>query len=251
MALFVKELRLQQGTLQIALGLVILHLAALMAMKHTREWLSQELRVTWMIWLVVPLVIGSVSIADERRSRTLESALCLPVGRVRQFAVKLLVVFGLGLFLGAIMPWSLETLRRKGDSDDVMPLIFFLIGATTITAIGYYASSLSESLLQSIGAAIGFCVLFPFVFRYIVEDRLASIFWWEVWIGFILLCLWLSYANFKHLRITRRHWLGNGGILILAAIIAARILWFIFHSGYWAYSSFNIIISGITAATCK
>jgi hypothetical protein len=222
-ALLVKELRLQQGMLLIAVVLLLLHLAALAASAYFPPWALKYFSLVWVVWLVAPLVVGCASIAEERRGLTLESALCLPVGRLRQFAIKLLVVFGLGIFLGAGMPWLLEQLRPVAGSDN--PLITtLLMAAAMITAIGCYASSLSGALLQGFGAAI-----FLYLMSFAVAASFDSVRWafigfpWLSWTLLSATIAWLSYSNFKQLRITWRQWLRNG-LILLAVVFGPHVI---------------------------
>jgi hypothetical protein len=250
MALFVKELRLQQATLSIAVALGLLHLTALAALVYLPAGMAFNysfVHDVGMVWCVAPLLVGCASVAEERQGRTLEGALCLPVGRLRQFAIKLLVAFGLGILFGAVMPWLLEQLRPApmmvhGMITD-LGLPGLLLTATIITAIGCYVSSLSGTLLQALGAAIGLCVMAPVAF-YMLTVLLATAFTWR-WMDstsddvrvaaakfvvcpvFSLILFDLSYANFKQLRITWRQWLRNGAVcsvVFVAALIFCFLL---------------------------
>jgi hypothetical protein len=226
-ALLVKELRWHQGTLLICAGLVVLHLAALVVPQYfpalARKYLN--LRHFWMLWVPAPLVVGCASFAEERRAQTLQSALCLPIRPVLQFSIKLLVVFGLGIFLGAVTPWLLEQLR-PGVQSGVPPFAELLIAATITTAIGCYASSLSGSLLQAIGAAIGVAIgillmLIGVAALFHLESMMGDfkVLWWPV---LIASGICLSYRNFKQSRITWRRWVGNG--LILTAVVFSLVV---------------------------
>jgi hypothetical protein len=230
-ALLVKELRLQDGTLVIAAVLVLLQLAALAAQAYLPAAMASKypfLGDVWMVWWVAPVLVGCASIAEERRGRTLESALCLPVGKLCQFAIKLLVVFGLGVFLGAVMPELLEQLRparemvHAGITNFGLPGL--LLTAAIITAVGCYASSLSASLLQALGTAIGLFVIWLFIavsfasVKAVFEGPSSP-----SWLVLIVTCFCLSYSNFKHLRITWRHWLRNGFILLIVLYVLCVI----------------------------
>jgi hypothetical protein len=227
-ALLVKELRLQDGTLVIAAVLVLLHLAAVAAPQYFRSWSSRYpfLDVIWMVWWMAPLLVGCASIAEERRVRTLESALCLPVGKLAQFTAKLLVVFGLGIFLGAVMPWLLEQLQpaeklnHAGITNFGLPKLLLI--AAILTAIGFYASSLSSTLLQSLGGAIGllllpFLVTFSFNLSFAFVDRAVEDLQSFGWPILSATCLFLSYSNFKQLRSTWRQCSRN--VLILLVVL--------------------------------
>jgi hypothetical protein len=265
MALLVKELRLQQGTLLIAAVLLVLELAAVAAHEFIPGPVASGRPLTQlyalfsrmgsessffhgirMTWWVMPLLVGCASIAEERRGHTLESALCLPVGRLGQFVIKLLVVFGLGIFLGAVMPWMLEMLRPAMELKKLAVIPFIdhvnlpglVISAAILTGIGCYASSLSGTLLQALGAAIGLYVMSLLVVPLFDWDRwtLDELRRFGVWLWgvraswpflLIVTCFCLSYANFKQLRITWRQRLGNG-IIWLAVVFATPMVYFVF-----------------------
>jgi hypothetical protein len=226
-ALVIKEVRLQQGTLLIGVGLILLHLAAEAVSQYYPPLATKLsfLREIWMVWMVAPLVVGCASFAEERRGQTLQSTLCLPFAPSLQFVVKLLVVFGLGLFLGTVMPWSLEQLRSApGLDNSAIPALF--IAAATITAIGFYASSLSGTLLQAIGAALGLLLMSTVVLASLPLLILAcnSGFRSFSWPVLIATYLFLSYANFKELRITWRQCLRNGLISVAVVLMLCAIL---------------------------
>ncbi|HEV7926033.1 MAG TPA: hypothetical protein VGR14_11785 [Verrucomicrobiae bacterium] len=243
-ALMVKELRLQDGTLVIAAVLVMLHLAALAALRYFPALASKYpfLNGVWMVWLVAPLLIGCACVAEERRDRTLEGALCLPVAKLGHFAIKLMVVFGLGILLGAVAPCLLEQLRpRLSFSHALGPdnsLSALILTATVITAIGCYASSLSGTLLQAFGAALGLFIVSPMVFAiFNSRPELAHQSWALSQPFLIAAFFFLTYANFKQLRITRRQSLCNG-IVWLALVLGPPVLLFFangipFFIYYW------------------
>ncbi len=61
-----------------------------------------------MLWLVMPVVVGSMAVAEERRLGVMEGQLCLPVSRRVQFVIKGVFTLFLGIFLGGVMPMLLE-----------------------------------------------------------------------------------------------------------------------------------------------
>src|ERR1700722_12428779 len=93
-ALLLKELQLQQATLIGIVCLFLLHLGVVILRKAGAQVFSkmtlEGLEMFGLLWFVVPMVAGSLSVADERQLGTLDGLLCLPVSRRRQFVVKLL-----------------------------------------------------------------------------------------------------------------------------------------------------------------
>jgi hypothetical protein len=225
-ALLVKELRLQQGTLVIAAVLVLLHLASVAATQYLPAVVLRKYPYfdgVWIVWLLVPLLVSCCAVAEERRVRTLESALCLPVAEPLQFALKMLTVFGLGILLGAVMPWCLELLRSEPGLKNVpikdLGLPHLLTIALILTSLGCYGSSLSGTLLQAFGTALFFGVAFVVCMSWVRGMTQA---YWQI-LAAVSFCL--SYGNFKQLRLTRRHWAGNGAIW-LAVILTMKYLWY-------------------------
>jgi hypothetical protein len=227
-ALLVKELRLQQGTLVFAAVLLLLQLAAMSASKFLpRNVLNRYAYFFWLgfLWLLAPVQVACASVAEERRGRTLESTLCLPVAGPAQFAIKMLVVLGLALFLGAVMPWLLEILRSVVESNDPpingSGLQPFLIISVVLAGFGCYGSSVSSTFLHSFCAALFLGVVLLF------GADLAN---WAIsllWPVLVLASFCLSYANFKQVRITRLQLLLNG-LASVAIVFALQCLGWIF-----------------------
>ena len=99
-ALLRKEVQLQQVTLVGMGGLFMLHLGVVVLRKAGAHVFSKTtlmvLDMFFLLWLVVPMLAGSLSVAEERQLGTLDGLLCLPVSRRLQFVVKLFFVLRLG-----------------------------------------------------------------------------------------------------------------------------------------------------------
>ena len=84
-ALFKKELQLHQVTLMGAAGLLVLHIGILLLRKYhhfAKDSAGEVLTsIFWLLWLVIPVVIGSMAVDEERRLGVMEGQLCLPVSR--------------------------------------------------------------------------------------------------------------------------------------------------------------------------
>src|SRR5207245_2154907 len=95
-ALLAKEFQLHQPHLVIAGVLAMAHLGMIVARKAgsgfpdspVLEFLTGQF---WVLWLVMPLLIGCTAVAEERKLGTLEAQLCLPARRRTQFATKFIV----------------------------------------------------------------------------------------------------------------------------------------------------------------
>jgi ABC-type transport system involved in multi-copper enzyme maturation permease subunit len=193
MALFVKELQLHQAQFLIAGVLALLHLGVLVTRHfgHFRKNSTTEfiLESIWMLWLVMPLLVGCAAVAEERKLGTLEGQLCLPMKSRTQFAMKLFVALGLAVALGVVMPLLLEGARILpdvhfklisffADNDAVyglqlqmpmsqiffwdcleqidrwLPLLTLAAIAILIGGISFYVSSLMRNTLQTLAPAL-------------------------------------------------------------------------------------------------
>ena len=114
-ALLSKEFQLHQSQFLMAGVLVLLHLGVI----ATRKFgdfkgypdLKDVLEHFWILWFVMPFLVGCAAVAEERKLGTLEGQLCLPAKRRTQFGLKLFVVLILSVVLGTIMPVLLEGSR--------------------------------------------------------------------------------------------------------------------------------------------
>src|SRR5438093_2329785 len=79
--------------------------------RHTilvSDWSSDVCSSDLLFWVVVPLLAGAVSVAEERKLGTMEAQLCMPISSRLQFAIKLLFVVVLGGVLSAALAWVAE-----------------------------------------------------------------------------------------------------------------------------------------------
>ena len=118
-ALWRKELQLHQSQLIIAGVLAFLHLVVVFTRKYGQFQRNSAtefvLETFWLLWMVMPVLVGCAAMAEERKMATLESQLCLPVKRGAQFRIKFLVVLMFSVALGTVMPWLLEGNRILPD----------------------------------------------------------------------------------------------------------------------------------------
>ena len=194
MALLAKEVQLHQSQLLLAGLLAMLHLGV-MALRRfggdLHKYLLLEFMVDqfWMLWLVMPLLVGSAAVAEERKLGTLEGLLGLPLKRRTLFAIKFGAVLLLSILLGAVMPLLLEGHRILPDSHfnvsslmdggtwhipenlrgqtilvlllDVLRLVsawmpFLILAAISagVATLSFYASTLTRNPLQALGPAV-------------------------------------------------------------------------------------------------
>jgi len=168
-ALFSKELQLQQINAIGAAGALLFFLAvgSLSYLLGTeRGFLVRQLVGMFFLVLcaVLPLLVGAVAIAEERKLGTLDAHQCLPVSRRKQFSVKLLALYAslaAGSLAGgvclALSRWVTGDVAPK-DSFDLL-LIFCLAYPLVAGTLAFYASSLARNTLQALGLALTFTVV--------------------------------------------------------------------------------------------
>ncbi|HZL78386.1 MAG TPA: ABC transporter permease subunit [Candidatus Limnocylindrales bacterium] len=261
-ALWRKEIQLHQSQFVLAGALVVLHLGVLATQKlgHFRKNSTTEfiLESFWMLWLVMPLLVGCAAVAEERKLGTHESQLCLPVKRRTQFAVKLAVALGLSVALGVFMPLLLEGTKilpdvqfKIGNFDSnlwngtsTMQILFWnFLGmcnvfwplltmaglAVLIGGISFYASSLARNTLQTLAPALAGIVAALFLIL------IATIPWQldidYLWHGplpyfivlpaMVLTLLALAYRNYQSVL---TGWnMGRRNLLVLASVLALTV----------------------------
>jgi ABC-type transport system involved in multi-copper enzyme maturation permease subunit len=239
-AMIRKELQLHQITLFLAGILLVLHIAVLFVRKivfdpnNLHKTSYELLGIWWLLWFILPLMFAGVAIAEERRQGSLAGLLCLPVRREVQYLIKCAVALGLGVLFGGVMPWLLETIglaagyptgfiRESPFSRNPWLFLGYTASVSTaITIVGFYASSLGQSVLQTLGTTI---LLSFAVFQFLILFDLNGYTEAEdLWVDlnfrmgaplFALLLLRLAYSNFKQLHIGWRVWAKNAAVMLL------------------------------------
>jgi hypothetical protein len=230
-ALAWKEFQLHQGVLLIAAIILALHLTAwVIRMFHPHiqnpdlEFVAESI---WLLWLLMPLLIGTAAIAEERRLGTLEPQLWFSVSRGAQLFVKFCVTLVLSLIFGALTPVLIEGTKTL----DYWHWIFVV--AAAISLISFYASSLSRTTLQAIGWAIlvglviyiKILVLGPPRVAYNANPELILELLKQYLDAAVLLIVlsWLTFSNFKHVHQDWKFWMRNF-LAILAVFCCVPVL---------------------------
>ena len=262
-ALLKKEFQLQSISLFCACALLALHIGVFSlrifyANHHKNSFADGVSDGFWILWLIMPLVIGGTAVAEERKLGVAEQQLCLPVSRRTQFAIKFIPTMVFGVLLGGVMPLFLEALAahfgspsdlfRPGNhagNEFVSGIVLFQISIISLSAglsmVAFFASTLARNFLQALSIAIVTiigCCLFDSLFPYIFGQR-ASVFGILPWPSTLLIliaipttvvtCLWLVYRNFSYFHEGARLWQGN-----LVGIIGAVL--FVFVSSAMIYN---------------
>ena len=263
-ALLKKEFQLHSISLIGAGTLVVLHLAvrAFYANSNRNSTAGLAANSVWVLWLVMPLIIGCMAVAEERKLGVTEAQLCLPASRRFQFATKFIPVMIFGILLGGIMPQLLEMVvghfgvpseffkpeDHAGNQFGIPGITLFEISVVALAAgfalAGFFASTLAKNFLQALSIAIviiiGCCLFTSFLFAGSSNGNGQMEPWgmkfWGVFLPLVISILtaiffipWLAYRNFSHFVEGGRLWRRN----ILAPIGAVL---FIFASSAMIYN---------------
>jgi hypothetical protein len=259
-ALLRNELQSQYINLLIAGGLLVLHVAILIFRKISAGYLATHvtagmiLEAFPLLWLSVPLLVGSVSIAEERKLGTLENLLCLPTTRRFQFVLKLGATLVLGVLLGAVLPVTLERLASLvgvvANPSGLWVInasrstgFLLLFGSLALSFLSFYASTLTGNTLQALGAGVLVSVLgFMSIALAVQPPDLGDIILWRgILVGLIgtpvmfSTVLMLAYGNYKRLRPDVRTWCRNALILVSALVSVAGTTTAVYHRTWEAW----------------
>ncbi len=245
LALFRKELGLQQATILLTGGLLLLHLlsflrAAMVANPNDQagDTMAVAMEVLWR-W-VTPAVVGCVAIAEERKLKVLTGSLCLPVSVRMQFFVKLAVVLGVALVLGMGMPLVLgkvaNALGHGNQAASEFASEFSILKVMIVAVICLYASSLAQSTML----ALGFAILLPLIFAewwnfltrgYFFSQRMVENIYLPV-LGVNL--IWMAYDNFHQIHFTWKVILRNV-IRFIQVWLIVIVLGSLAYNRIWEY----------------
>jgi hypothetical protein len=245
-ALIKKEIQLQQVSLLGAAGLLVLHIGVVILRtfhKFPRDSAGEILTtIAWMLWLVMPVLVGAMAIAEERRLGVMEGQLTLPASRRMQFGIKCFMAMFLGIFLGGVMPCLLEAIGAstgmfRHENMGATPMVAAIIGLSAwLSLAGFFASSLAKNFLQAVGFAIATFMFSSLVFPAFTSGRmiffdsipLHSMLSLVITIPtLVITMLWLAYWNYKNFRdgwqAFRRSLLVFVGMLVFVAVSSAMI----------------------------
>ena len=257
-ALLKKEFQLHSislfcmGTLLI-LHILVLLLRALHPHFENGSLLEPISEFFWAFWLVMPVVLGCMAIAEERKLGVIEGQFCLPVSRRRQFVLKFLPVLVFGILLGGVMPMFLENAAailgvpsdflkaindsRGGVFDFRGPFCFWtiiLLLAFGLTLVSVFASSLARNFLQALGIAVVTAVLSLFLFPLVDTWETLGNIELSPKLTYLLMVLsglwllpWLALHNFKFFQERKRMWqrnvIGMAGTLVGCFVLSMAL----------------------------
>ena len=226
-ALFIKELQLHQSQFLMAGVLALLHLGVIVTRTFGHYPLNSTPRFLldtfWLLWLVMPMLVGCAAVAEERKMGTLESQLCLPAKRRTQFVVKLFVALSLAVLLGTLMPVLLEGKRILPDLDlnasriladvnhsgsygttiagiarltvlyilaslsPLLPFCCLAVISASVAALAFYASTLARNTLQTLGPALlGTLLTWFLLFAAVRPESFVNHPLWHGWLVYLI-----------------------------------------------------------------
>jgi len=251
-ALFWKELQLQQVSL-VGIGLLFLaHLGVVAVRKYGQDSLGPTLHsgleVFGGLWLLVPLLVGSSSVAEERKLGAAPNQLCLPLSSRLQYLLKLVFVLVLGGVLSGLLPWIAESIGSAvGSSSNIEAFKTPFDGGTlvlsTLLCLGlslicFYASTLTRSIVHALAAAAATAagVLMAWGLASAIAFGYSPIFGVYLWRGYLVFYIALpvlvatfftmAYRNFRRGSEDWRLWRHNllslaGSLLLIATLTTA------------------------------
>jgi hypothetical protein len=262
-ALLKKEVQLQQASLAGAVGLLALHLGVIALRKYhpsAKESVSEIVTcMFWMLWLVIPVVIGNMAVAEERRLGVMEGQLCQPASRRIQFAIKGFAVLFLGILLGVVMPLLLEVSGELLGAPN--PAVtadghtfgspFFPLGlviySTVMALVSFFASSLAKNFLQAVGYTVATFIGLAMIIAALADKQIRyysgglfpgqSILPLLIAVPTITITLlWLACLNYKNFQpgwpLWRRNLLGFAGAFVFVIVTSLALyhrVWEVFE----------------------
>ncbi len=183
--LTLKEIRLHEVNFYCALVLfLVLGALAVVFAAWEKEEAFEVVEISViLVLLFMPVLVGSVAIAEERKLGTLEMHNGLPVSRVRQFLVKLAVTFIAILALALVLP--LIVIHVVASTADVHLLDGYLREVWEISglvafavfagSVAFFVSSLSRNTPAALLVATVTLALALLGFGWIVDRQLVDV----------------------------------------------------------------------------
>jgi hypothetical protein len=158
-----KEFRLQQVSFLLAGVFVLIAVVGFCLVKRHPD-VSAGIVVGDIVTyvLILPLIAGAISVADEKGWGIAEWHLTLPPSALKQWSAKMLAALSMSLVLGLLLPAALflagaALLGQLGDRTSLPPalaILSWVLGQLLVTSVAVYAASFSRTTLQAILAAL-------------------------------------------------------------------------------------------------
>ena len=158
-ALLKKEFRLQQVSFLLVGVFILIAVAGFCLVKRHPEVSAGIVGgdiVTYV--LVLPLIAGAISVAEEKGLGMAEWHLTLPPSALKQWSAKMLAALSTSLVLGLLLPTILfiagaALLGQLGDRTSLPPafaILSWVLGQLLVTSVAIYAASFSKNTLRAI-----------------------------------------------------------------------------------------------------
>lgn len=158
-ALLKKEFRLQQISFMLAGLCVLIAVAGSCLAKHHPELAAGIVGGDIFIYaLILPLIAGAISVAEERGWGMAEWHLTLPPSALKQWSAKMLAALSTSLVLGLLLPAAMflvaNPLFSRPSTRTSLPPAFeilnWVLGQLLVTSVAIYAASFSKNTLRAI-----------------------------------------------------------------------------------------------------
>jgi hypothetical protein len=163
-SLLKKEFRLQQISFLLAGVFLLIAVAGACLIKHHRNLGEGIVGTDFFIYvLILPLIAGATSLAEEKGWGIAEWHLTLPPSALKQWSAKMLAALLTSLVLGLLLPTALflvrEALFSQPSPSRSLPtapeILCWPLGSLLLTSVAVYATSISNSTLRAILGAVG------------------------------------------------------------------------------------------------
>jgi ABC-type Na+ efflux pump permease subunit len=158
-----KEFRLQQISFLLAGVFVLIAVTGFCLAKHYSEVATGIVGGDIFIYaLILPLIAGSISVAEERGWGMAEWHLTLPPSSLKQWSAKMLATLSTSLVLGLLLPVAVflvagPLFNPSGARTSLPPtfeILRWVLGQVLVTSVAIYAASFAKNTLQAILAAL-------------------------------------------------------------------------------------------------
>ncbi len=220
-----KEFRVQQISFLLAGVFVLIAVGGFCLAKRHPEVATGILGGDIFIYaLILPLVAGAISVAEERGWGIAEWHLTLPPSALKQWSAKMLVALATSLVLGLLLPTAIffaadPVFNQPGPRTSLPPafaILSWVLGQMLVTSVAVYAASFSRTTLQAILAALvllvasgGALLLAAYLVHHVARAPVPWLGWPPVqegpmlpllsWALAFVLCLfqWFAWSNFR------------------------------------------------------